>query len=282
MFAFYNPGDPVPRKSRGALLTKSIDPTAAEAFDPVFPFSTFEEGSSRFFQVAPWVVQNAEFSGLFPSSTGDGLVLMGQGGPANSVHVAWMPLTKGHDPDPSTIRYYCGPGGQQTWSPKEADARTLFSTIGYTSLSLAWIAEAKRWLLLYTLASPGAIPLHNLPADPVQHNPNGPIVARLGTTPWDWSDEIVVFDPLRDNALGKFMHRPGDDLNTVAPVLPPEAERAYGGEPSYAYGPFLLNRYTTWRPAASDLTIYYLLSTYRPYQVQLMRSHFHVPRVSTD
>jgi lysophospholipase L1-like esterase len=280
VFAFYNPNDPaVPNKSRGSLLTKSFDATAPEAFDNLFPFSTFEPGSGKFFQVAPWVVRNSDFPGLFPSRTGDGLVLMGQGGPANSVHLAWMPLAKGSDPHPSTIRYYRGRGGRKrsSWSRKEADAQTLFSTIGYTSLSLTWVAEAKRWLLLYSLASPGAIPLHNLPADPVQHNPNGPVVARVGTTPWDWSDEIIVFDPLRDNALGRFMHRPGDDLNTVAPVLPPEAERAYGGEPSYAYGPFPLNRYTTWRPAARDLTIYYLLSTYRPYQVQLMRSHFHVP-----
>ena len=286
VFAFYNPDDPaVPSKSRGSVLTRSFDATAPEPFDNLFPFSTFEKGSGKFFQVAPWVVRNSEFPGVFPSIVGDGLVLMGQGGPANSVHLAWMPLSKGSDPKPSTIRYYRGRGGQRrssAWSPKEADARTLFSTIGYTSLSLTWVADAKRWLLLYSLASPGAIPLHNLPADPVQHNPNGPVVARLGTTPWDWSDEIIVFDPLRDNALGKFMHRPGDSLNTVAPVLPPEAERAYGGEPSFAYGPFLLNRYTTWRPAARDLTIYYLLSTYRPYQVQLMRSHFHVPPVSTD
>ena len=46
---------------------------------------------------------------------------------------------------------------------------------------------------------------------------------------------------------------------------------------SYAYGPFLLNRYTKWDPAYRDLTIYYLVSTFRPYQVQLMRSHFDVP-----
>ena len=31
------------------------------------------------------------------------------------------------------------------------DTCSFFSTIGHSSLSLAWIPEAKRWLLLYTL-----------------------------------------------------------------------------------------------------------------------------------
>jgi hypothetical protein len=248
-------------------------------FDLVFSFSTLSAGSGRFFQVAPRVVKNADFPGLFPSSEGDGLVLMGQGGPANSVHAAWMPLSGGRELALSTIRYYCGHDCTETWSSREGDAKTLFSTIGYTSLSLAWVPEAKRWLLLYTLASPGAVPLHTDPRVPLQHNPNGPIVARLGTTPWDWSDEIIVFDPLRENALGRFMRRPGDDLNDVPPVLPPDYDTAYGGKTSFAYGAFLLNRYTKWNPVARDLTIYYLLSTFRPYQVQLMCSHFEVPLV---
>ncbi|MEP6714889.1 MAG: GDSL-type esterase/lipase family protein [Terriglobia bacterium] len=277
VFAFYYPADlanaPEPR---GSLLTKSNDPTQPVEFSRVFSFSTFDQGSGRFFQVAPWVVDNAKFPGVFPSSEGDGLVLIGQGGPANSVHLAWMPLEKGSDPRRSAIRYYSGGQGTNAWSGSEGDARDLFFTIGYTSLSLAWIPEAKRWLLLYTLASPGAIPLNPDRGSPNQHNPNGPVVARLGKTPWDWTDEIIIFDPLRDNALGRFMHRPGDDLDQVPPVLPPDFNLAYGGEVSYAYGPFLLNRYTKWDANARELTIYYLLSTFRPYQVQVMQSQFHV------
>jgi len=209
-------------------------------------------GSGRFFQVAPWVVDNAAFPDVFPIRDGDGLVLMGHGAPTNSVHLAWMPLHKGQDPEPSTIRYYYGYDAVQPWSKSEADAKSLFSTIGYTSLSIAWIPDAKRWLLLYSLPSPGALGVPQGRGSPVQHNPNGPVVARLGTTPWDWSGEIIVFDPLRDNALGRFMHRPCDDLDRVLPHLPPDFDLAYGGEPSYAYGPFLLNRYTRWEGTRQD------------------------------
>src|SRR5205814_2367052 len=104
------------------------DPTQPLEFDRVFSFSTFEEGSTRFFQVAPWVINNAEFPGMFPSSQGDGLVLMGQGGPDNSVHMAWMPLKKGSDPSRSEIRYYRGDEGAEAWSVFERDAKNLFFT----------------------------------------------------------------------------------------------------------------------------------------------------------
>jgi hypothetical protein len=223
---------------------------------------------------------------MFPFPDGDGLVLLGHGGPTNSVHMAWMPLYKGFDPDPATIQYYSDNATTGRWSCSEADAKTLFSTVAYTSLSLAWIPDAKLWLLLYTLASPGTTPISYNPANPTQYNPNGPVVARLGTTPWDWSDEIIIFDPIRDNALGRFMHRPGphgrvsgegDGLNDVPPKIPQDFEQAYGGLASFAYGAFLLNRYTRWDEVARDLTIYYLMSTFRPYQIHIMCSHFYVP-----
>ena len=201
---------------------------------------------------------------------------MGHGAQDNTVHAAWMPLNKGCDPDRSTIRYYCGRDCAETWSNREADAKNLFSTIGYTNLSLSWIPAAKRWLLLYSLASPGALgcPMPKV-LDP-DTTPTGRSSRVSGLLLWDWSDEIIIFDPLRDNALGRFMHRPCDELNYVPPFLPPDYDLAYGGEPSYVYGPFPLNRYTKWDPSGGELTIYYLMSTLRPYQVQLMCSRFEV------
>ncbi|MEP6692665.1 MAG: hypothetical protein ABJD07_16020, partial [Gemmatimonadaceae bacterium] len=299
VFAFYNPvGDPrlAPRPP-GSVLTKSSDPTQPTDFeyvgsvstlydeakgrvDPVTQQPIYDTDSGRFFQVAPWVVKNADVPGL-PSVTGDGLILLGHGGPGSSVHMAWLPLTRGQDPDLSAIQYRAADDHGERWSRRESDAKNLFPTIGYTSLSLAWLPEAKRWLLLYSLASPGKLPgpcAESNPGSPTQHNPSGPIVARFGITPWEWSDEIIVFDPLRDNALGRYMHRHGcDSLDTLPPVLPPNRELAYGGKPGWAYGAFLIAKYTKWTHDTRSLTIHYLLSTSVPYQVQLMRSTIHVP-----
>ena len=84
VFAFYRPDRKRALAPTGSILTKSSDPTKPLEFETVFSFSTFDPGSSRFFQVAPWVVNNAEFPDVFPANEGDGLVLLGQGGPANT------------------------------------------------------------------------------------------------------------------------------------------------------------------------------------------------------
>jgi hypothetical protein len=44
------------------------------------------------------------------------------------------------------------------------------------------------------------------------------------------------------------------------------------GHPAFAYGAYLLNKYTQWDPVRHIVTIFFLMSTGRPYQVQLMRS----------
>ena len=44
----------------------------------------------------------------------------------------------------------------------------------------------------------------------------------------------------------------------------------------WAYGPFLLKRFTEWNATARELGIYYLLSLSSPYQVQLMCTRLRV------
>lgn len=72
-------------------------------------------------------------------------------------------------------------------------------------------------------------------------------MARLGTSLWDWTGELKIFDPL--------------------------AQGAYDG---WAYGPFIVNRFTEWNAATRELGIYYLLSLSTPYQVQLMYTRLHL------
>ncbi len=228
-----------------SYLSSSADP--ATDFDLHYKIS---DTSGKFWQIAPWVVNNAEWPGL-PSETGDGLLLWGQGlqGPSWSVYLAWMSLPPGEH-QPIDLKYYRGPGN--SWSDEQQEVVPLFFMPDVSAVSVGWIPEVGSWLMLYTRAS-------------LAH-PHESIVCRIAKTPWEWSDEIAIFNPERDGAFTKYMHEPGeDDLH----LLPPERPSCDSG---WAYAPFLLNRYTRWDGQSRTATIYYLMSTNSPYQVMLMRS----------
>jgi Domain of unknown function (DUF4185) len=228
-----------------SYLSSSADPAAD--FDLHYMIS---DTSGKFWQIAPWVVNNADWPGL-PSETGDGLLLWGQGlqGSGWSVYLAWMPLPAGLY-SPMYLRYYRGP--DISWSDQQQEAIPLFFMPDVSAVSVAWLPEVGRWLMLYTRASPT--------------HPHESIVCRVAKTPWEWSDEIIIFNPEREGAFTKYMHEPGEDnLN----LLPPEHSDTDSG---WAYAPFLLNRYTRWDAQYRVATIYYLMSTNSPYQVMLMRS----------
>jgi hypothetical protein len=65
------------------------------------------------------------------------------------------------------------------------------------------------------------------------------------------------------------MHEPGVDQ--INPNLPP-AEPPGIDHPGWAYGAYILNRFTEWNPTTRELVMYYLLSLSSPYQIQLMCS----------
>ena len=208
------------------------------------------DSSGKFWQIAPWVVNNAEWPGL-PCESGDGLLMWGQGltGPGWSVCLAWMALPPGQH-QPVGLRYYRGPG--LSWSDEQQEAVPLFFMPEVSALSVGWIPEVGRWLMLYTRASLA--------------RPRESIVCRVAKTPWEWSDEVKIFDPERDGAFSIYMHDPGEDN---LHLMPPERPSADSG---WAYTPFLVNRYTRWDAQCQIATIYYLMSTKSPYQVMLMRS----------
>ena len=228
-----------------SYLSSSAD--LAADFDLHYKIS---DTTGKFWQIAPWVVNNAQWPGL-PAQTGEGVLLWGQGLTEEgwSAYLAWMALPPGQD-SPVNLRYYRGP--DICWSDEQQEAIPLFSMPDVSALSVGWIAEVGRWLMLYTRASPA--------------HPRESIVCRVAETPWEWSEEITIFNPEREGAFTKYMHEPGeDDLN----LLPPERPYADSG---WAYAPFLLNRYTRWDDRCGIATIYYLMSTNSPYQVMLMRS----------
>lgn len=215
----------------------------------------FKLPSEKFWQIAPVVVRNAAHPEL-PSQTGDGLVMIGQGGfPSESMYLAWMPLAPGQFPTSEQMLFYAGAtttnrGKRFDWSPHEHDAAKLFTPLpGYTSVSLAWLPEPARWIVLYSLARP--------PWEGSPERARRPIVARVADNLTLWSEEIVIYDPVRDPLKGVF----------------------WDGARSWAYGAFIIDRFTTWHPAASDVRIRYLLSLFEPYQLQLVESRIHLPDV---
>lgn len=89
------------------------------------------------------------------------------------------------------------------------------------------------------------------------------------------SEPKIVFNAVRDGAVGKFIHNPNahpsDGL--AGPVIgkgQADPEGVHGG----AYAPYVVERWT--RVQGSELNLYYVLSTWNPYVVVLMKSQLHV------
>ena len=92
------------------------------------------------------------------------------------------------------------------------------------------------------------------------------VVLRWSTSPFGpWSAPIALF-ALADG-LGKFIHDPAVPGSSFGPIIgKADAATRRGG----AYGPYVIERWT--RRAGERLTIHYLLSTWNPYTVVLMKS----------
>jgi hypothetical protein len=258
------------RERSVSYLTSSATPDRPEPFRFHFAFSrsTDPDNSGRFIQVAPVKVRTGDIPGLV-STAQEGVILFGHGGrsppdtpvrpscidprgPA-AVNLAFMPIDPRRGPVREGTQYYRG--GANPWSPNERDAKSLFTTCYYwTSLSAGRIPRIGKWILLYQLSGPAEVPnSHHLP-----------IVARIADTPWDiaTAPEVPIFDPA--NAWGRFMFRPTERNS--------HRDLPHIGHPAFAYGAFLLHRYTQWDDQQRIATIFYLMSTGRPYQVQLMRT----------
>jgi hypothetical protein len=267
-----DPNDPKPidpRRVSGSYLTSKADPSAAGNYRIEQMISPLSFTTTSFSQIAAVKINNADFPGLFPSSTGTGVVLFGQGHNTrltqehneltDGIHLAWSSLPDNPGLAPLQMSYYTG--STPTFSADPNQAMPLAVRNGYTSLSAAWLGNAHLWILLYGTAN-GVDK-----GGPV----NGPIIARLGRTPFELAvvPTLKIFDPDRERAWGNYMHQPG--LDCINPDLPPSEPHGHD-DPGWAYGAHLLNRYTKWDPDSGLLDIFYLLSTASPYQVHLIHT----------
>ena len=159
-------------------------------------------------------------------------------------------------------RYFAGldAAGAPIWSENESDATPIVKNGTMGDLSVTWCRDIGLWLMTYDSRPPAA---------------QG-VLFSYSRTPWGpWSQPQVVFNAVRDGALGKFIHNPNahPDDGLAGPVIGKgraNPEAVHGG----AYAPYVVERFT--KLVGSELNLYYVLSTWNPYVVVLMKSRLRV------
>ena len=159
-------------------------------------------------------------------------------------------------------RYFAGLDARSSpiWSDKESDAKVIVQNGTMGDLSVTWCKDLGFWLMTYDSREPA---------------PHG-ILFSYSPTPWGpWSEAQIIFNALRDGPIGKFIHNPQAVPNDglAGPVIgkgQANPQAVHGG----AYAPYVVERWTKVR--GPELSIYYVLSTWNPYVVVLMKSRLHV------
>jgi hypothetical protein len=233
---------------RGTLMGRTVL-TAARNNDPTDLISLYDvsrlDHGGKFINISCAVVA-ARKELPFDSAA---LLAWGSGRYRHSdVFLACIPVRDVRTP--SAWRYCTGieeRSGGPLWSSHQPSAAPLFLHNQVGELSVSFIEPLGLWLMLYNA-----------------HRPRG-INGRVALSPWGpWSDPVIVFDPV----LGykHFMHEKDFDDG----VSDPGREHEWGGE----YGPYIIDRYTRAvediKTDARQAQIYFLLSTWNPYNIMLM------------
>ncbi len=158
----------------------------------------------------------------------------------------------------TTVEYWAGPG---SWSPLESDAVPLLTPGALGELSVRWIPEIGRYLML-TMAGPD--------------DPAGPaVLLRSASEPWGpWSQRLRLLDWIAGGMS------PGDHtrrfIRFAADGSDPVGDAIFRGQDSStgaAYAPYFFDA----RADGDGIVLRYTLSTWNPYQVVLIRH-----RLSSD
>jgi Domain of unknown function (DUF4185) len=156
--------------------------------------------------------------------------------------------------------YFAGmdAAGTPSWSGNESEAKPIVQNGTLGDLSVTWCKDLGLWLMTYD-----------------RRAPTRGIAFSYSRTPWGpWSEPQILFNVANDG-IGRFIHNPnGSPPDGLAgPVIgkgqmDPDAVR--GG----AYAPYVVERWTKLK--GSELSVYYVLSTWNPYVVVLMKSRLKV------
>lgn len=202
----------------------------------------YDLSTSHFINVSPWIV-DAKTLTDFPVKDGKVLFMWASGAEyrRSSPCLAYVPLADVERKD--AIRYW----DDGKWSASETDAKTLFDHAVVGEMSVAWNKQLDSYLMTYNSDKPRGI------------------MIRSAKQPWGpWSDPKMLFNP-RTEGYGKFMHISLKDKK-VDSMQDPGRENDYGGE----YAPYMIPRF--FKGDANDATIYFLMSTWNPYNTVLMKA----------
>lgn len=208
--------------------------------------------NARFINVSMAEINVADYPGQLPWPDGKVTLIWGSG-PYRRSNVCLAAIPSAQIENRQALRYFAGldTGGKPRWSALESEAAYHFDQPQVGEFSVGWIAQVQRWVMLYNAGHPRGITM------------------RTAEVPWGpWSKGTVIMEP-SDIAYGVFQHIPFD-VHRADGFLDP-GKHEWGGE----YGPYLIPRYTTGNADACQ--IYYMMSTWNPYQAVLMRSEIGKP-----
>ena len=239
------------------VLTKVAFPMTSSGFAPLgAPISRLPNG--RFLKISMHE-QPGQIAGL--PSGGPFVLMWGTGAYRHSdAYLAVRPVSTFESGEGMLYFHGFDASGAPSWRSNESAAVPIVKNGTMGDLSVTWCNDLGLWLMTYDSRPPA---------------PSG-ILFSYSPTPWGtWSNPQVIFDPVRDGAMGVFIHdpsvRPNDGL--AGPVIGkgtanPNAVR--GG----AYAPYVVERWTNVR--RGYLSIYFVMSTWNPYVVDLMTTRFSV------
>jgi hypothetical protein len=170
----------------------------------------------------------------------------------------------------SGTRYFAGldAAGEPTWDDDESRAAPLFEQPEIGDLSVSFVPELDLWLMLYDV----------WPGRSDRADRWGGVQLRTSATPWGpWSAPEQVLG-LVDAKEGKLVHMANTDDGLEWPLVDSrgQSRNSVQGAP---YAPYMVERFTRVdRMGGNRVKLYYLLSTWNPYVVVLMRSEFTVRR----
>ncbi len=226
----------------------------ARTFTTIRPVSRLPGG--RFIKISPRLTPPA-MAGLEDlPARGEHLLMFGTGRYRQSRCFLSAILSADIQKRGKTV-YFAGLGadGKPRWSNQEGLSAPVVDNTTMGDVSVIYSEALKLWLMTYD-----------------SRDPRG-IIFRYASKPWGpWSAGQVIFNTRRDG-LGRFIHQRNKPDGLARPVIGAkwkDAEAVQGG----AYAPYMMERYTL--VEGGRLTIHFVLSTWNPYVVVLMRAKFRI------
>jgi Domain of unknown function (DUF4185) len=234
----------------GFVYVIAVDPSLERDVPPDQRPGILVFGVPRYRASAPYLAQ-APFKSFADPSTWRYFV--GRDGTGQPRWVSQAEWSAGGAPDLAGTPAWRPPGEAVTLGSGPDDDRCV------GEFSVTWNAPLRQWLMLYACRRMG-------------------VFARVAAAPWGpWSAPSLILDD-KDDALAcrLFMTAQGcGDRRNFQPGKSSVGEVV----PGTTYAPFVLNRYTTAAPGTGPgraSTVYWLISTWNPYEVTVMRSTLHV------